>query len=531
MGKSCSAAGARSALVILGVALIAALAAGLLLNDSDASSHGLSGKPRSSSTVTAPSPVKSARPRISLTVPAVGEAESSITATGSVGGTEGGAKVLLQRRAVGAWRAVARGVVRARRFRLSFLPPSDQPSLSVRAVLLDEGRQAAVSTVKSIRVRAAAGGGSPHAPKYASPGSQSTAPMLPPSTQPALARPEAPASPEPETEPEPQTTTLSYWGAWIGGQFTGTEAPFDMNAITDFEQLAEKPLSLINFSSPFANCPSSTSPSTSCTFYSFPQHEMETIRAYGGIPFFSWASDALPVSTSEPEFQFSDLIEGKFDTFIRRFATEAREWGLPFFLRFNWEMNGNWFPWTERTNGNSPGQYIEAWKHVHDIFEEVGADNASWVWCPYVDPNATLQSLSALYPGNEYVNWTCLDGYNWGPSAEPPRNWRSFSYLFGPTYRQITESIAPSKPMLIGETASSEIGGSKPEWIEAMFEALRTEFPRIQGLLWFEKEESGMDWPIETSESARNAFTAGIGEERFLGNSFASTSSDPIPAP
>ena len=48
--------------------------------------------------------------------------------------------------------------------------------------------------------------------------------------------------------------------------------------------------------------------------------------------------------------------------------------------------------------------------------------------------------MSTLYPGDEYVDWTCLDGYNWGPTATPPRNWRSFSYLFGPSYKQITES-------------------------------------------------------------------------------------------
>jgi hypothetical protein len=38
-----------------------------------------------------------------------------------------------------------------------------------------------------------------------------------------------------------------------------------MNAVTQFEAMAGKPVSLVHFASPFANC--STSP---CEFYSFP---------------------------------------------------------------------------------------------------------------------------------------------------------------------------------------------------------------------------------------------------------------------
>src|SRR2546429_570216 len=55
-----------------------------------------------------------------------------------------------------------------------------------------------------------------------------------------------------------------YWGAWIGSQFTGTDAPWDMSAVADFEHLAGKPVSLINFSSPWQNCSSSP-----CKNYNF----------------------------------------------------------------------------------------------------------------------------------------------------------------------------------------------------------------------------------------------------------------------
>src|SRR4249919_1261914 len=159
-----------------------------------------------------------------------------------------------------------------------------------------------------------------------------------------------------------------YWGAWVGSQLTGDEAPWDMGAIAKFESMAGKAASAINFSSPFADC--SKAP---CDFYEFPKAEMESIRAHGSMPFFSWASQATPASLNQPDFQLADVIAGTYDDYIREFAEGARDWGHPFFLRFNWEMNGGWFPWSEIANGNGPGQYIAAWRHVHDIFAAVGA--------------------------------------------------------------------------------------------------------------------------------------------------------------
>jgi hypothetical protein len=314
-----------------------------------------------------------------------------------------------------------------------------------------------------------------------------------------------------------------YWGAWIGSQLTGDEAPWDMGAVAKFEGMAGKGASIVNFSSPFADC--SKAP---CSFYKFPAAEMETIRAHGSVPFFSWASQSTPANPNEPDFQLADVIEGHHDAYIREFAEAAKAWGHPFFLRFNWEMNGNWFGWSEGANGNQPGQYVAAWRHVHDIFTQVGATNATWVWCPNVDPGNKLQDLASLYPGDAYVDWTGLDGYNWGTNPASPRGWMSFDDLFESTYDRIVETIAPGKPLIISEVGCSEYGGSKAAWIADALESARTEYPQLRGLLWFEKYDDGMDWPIETSSSAASAFAAGIQSPSYLSNSFASTGAGTI---
>jgi hypothetical protein len=331
----------------------------------------------------------------------------------------------------------------------------------------------------------------------------------PPVTQPA---------PPPPTQPAPGSGPI-YWGATIGSQLTGNQAPWDMNAVTKFEEVTQKKLSLVQFFQPFANCGSG-----GCSFYAFPTAPLESIREHGSIPVLSWSSQSTPSSVNEPEFQLSDVISGRYDTYIREFAEKAKAWGHPFFLRFNWEMNGNWFPWSEGVNGNGPGEYVTAWRHVHDIFAAAGATNVSWVWCPNAEPSSGVAKLASLYPGDAYVDWTAMDGYNWGTNPVKPGGWKTFSQIFSATYSFIQQSVAPSKPMMVGETASTEYGGSKATWIQEMLTALPAQFPQIRALLWFDKYDDGMDWPLETSTAATAAFAEGIQAPLYTTNVFGALS-------
>jgi hypothetical protein len=337
--------------------------------------------------------------------------------------------------------------------------------------------------------------------------------------------PEPEPGPEPPPPPPPPGAPL-YWGATIGSQLTGTQAPWDMTAVSKFEENTRKSVSLVQFFQPFSNC--STTP---CSNYAFPTTPMESIRKHGAIPVLSWGSQSIPATLSEPDYQLSDVISGRYDSFIRSFATAAKAWGHPFFLRYDWEMNGNWFSWSEGVNGNQTGEFVRAWRHVHDIFTEVGATNATWVWCPNIDPRNTLRSASSQYPGDAYVDWTGLDGYNWGTNPAKPSGWQTFSQLYQSTYAKVTGTVAPSKPLMIGEIASSEYGGSKAGWIRNMLAVLPTEYPKIRALVWFDKFDSNMDWPIETSATATSAFAEGVQDPVYDGNLFAGLAAAAIQPP
>ncbi|MBS1888323.1 MAG: hypothetical protein JSU06_14155 [Actinobacteria bacterium] len=471
-------------------------------------------------------------PQISLVVRGEAPPGGRVVARGRVVGASAGMRVQLQGRRAGRWRGLSHGTAGRGRWALSFVMPAGG-DLEVRAVLLARRRAVAVSP--TARVSAGAAPVASAAPTAgaatAGPAPAASPPLdggaAPATESPSSGRPPDEGEPPPSGEPpanEPPPPTQAYWGAWIGSQLTGKEAPWDARAIDAFEAEVGKAPSLIEFGSPFADCSSNP-----CSSYPFPLTPFEDIRKRGAIPFLSWSSQSVPAQVEEPEYSLAEVAAGRHDAYIREFAAAAAAWGHPFFLRFDWEMNGNWFPWGAGVNGNTPADYVAAWRHVHQLFVAAGATNATWVWCPYVDPGATLAAMASLYPGGEYVDWTCLDGYNWG--EHPPRRWRSFSSLFGPSYREVTETIAPTKPLLVGEFASSEQGGSKAEWIAKAFAALPAEFPRIQGLIWFDKYEGGMDWPLETSKAATSAFAAGIADTRYRANSFGGLSQSPIPPP
>jgi hypothetical protein len=321
-----------------------------------------------------------------------------------------------------------------------------------------------------------------------------------------------------------------YWGAWIGSQITGEEPPWDMHAVTKFERKMGKGLSTIEFSAPLAECEDPQNAGT-CRFPSFPTDAMQTIRDYGAVPFFSWSSAATPEAVEEGNFQFSDLLSHRYDRHIKAFARAAAEWGHPFFLRFDWEMNGSWFPWASGVNGNRPAEYVRAWRHVHDIFKAAGATNATWVWCPYVRPEGKTGSLRRYYPGPKYVDWTCLDAYNFGHNSVNPRPWQSFDKLLRPSYEVVTKQIAPGKPMILGELASNGPPARKARWIRQMFTAIDRHYPAVGGLIWFDKLDRDLRWPIESDRGPTTAFRHGLRSNPFLGNGFSGLDASPIPAP
>jgi hypothetical protein len=256
-------------------------------------------------------------------------------------------------------------------------------------------------------------------------------------------------------------------------------------------------------------------PSLVLHYLGFPEElqpqQLQTVAEWGAMPFLTWEPfdwRAHPV-TSQPDYALRRITEGRFDAYLTRTARALKAFDRPVLLRFAHEMNGDWYPWSEQINGNRPGDYVAAWRHVHALFERERVDNVFWVWSPNVEYPGS-QSLASLYPGSAYVDVIALDGYNWGSTAAS--GWQTPGQVFDPTVATVRR-LAPGVPLMIGETASSERGGSKADWNAALFDWLARQ-PEVEALVWFHLDKE-TDWRIDSSSTSASSFRRGV--ERWLG--------------
>ncbi|MDB5057629.1 MAG: beta-mannanase [Chloroflexi bacterium] len=234
----------------------------------------------------------------------------------------------------------------------------------------------------------------------------------------------------------------------------------------------------------------------------FDPQQMSDIRSRGSMGMWTWMPEDYSQGNNQPGYRMRDIANGAYDSYVRQFATAAKNWGHPFLLRFAHEMNGGWYPWGTGPGGNgtTPSDFVAAWRHVHDIFTSVGATNVLWVWCANVSGGG-LTPDAQDFPGDKYVDWVALDGYNWGGS-----NWQSLYNVFNASYNEVT--ALSSKPVMITETSSSETGGSKADWItQGFLHAIPTSFPRIRAVVWFDWTMEH-DWRVNSSPSSLAAFQA-----------------------
>jgi glycosyl hydrolase family 26 len=218
------------------------------------------------------------------------------------------------------------------------------------------------------------------------------------------------------------------------------------------------------------------------------------------IPLVNWEP-----GTDTNKVDFQQIIDGKFDTMLKARALGAKKLGQKFFLDFAAEMNGE-----EGWGGNNPARYIGAWRHIHDLFVQNGATNVIWVWAPNVTDIDGGPATMEYYPGDSYVDWTGVDGYNWGTS-DKNFVWQSFHDVFIDIYAKLA---AKGKPIMIGEMASDEVGGSKAQWIGDIAGTLKKDFPAIKCFVWFDIDKE-RHWLINSSTTAQAAY-ATMAQDPYL---------------
>ena len=223
--------------------------------------------------------------------------------------------------------------------------------------------------------------------------------------------------------------------------------------------------------------------------------------AVGAVPQLTWQPQ-YTTGGNQADFALAKIASGAHDSYLTSYADAVASWGKRLYIRFAHEMNGDWYPWSPGLYGNTSADYGAAWRHIHATFAARGATNVRWVWCPNSE-GANNHLLPDLYPGDAYVDWVGLDGYNWG-DTRAGTTWRSLYTIFQANYETLVAMT--KKPFMIGETASAESGGDKAAWIrQGLLDDLPTCFPRIAWVQWFDILKEA-DWRINSSQAALQAY-------------------------
>jgi len=241
---------------------------------------------------------------------------------------------------------------------------------------------------------------------------------------------------------------------------------------------------------------------------------------HGSVPMISWMpyfGVTTPIDIS------ARIAAGEYDLYLNDWVTRMLTFlagpdgvystadDRRVYLRFAHEMNSNWYMW-----GIDPSAYIAMWQHVHDIFAAKGIDatRLQWVWSVN-NTDHSFYPAEQYYPGDSYVDWLAMDGYNWGIS-QPSSGWQSPTTVFDGMLTRL-HALSPSKPVAISEVGSSSDSAGidpyadKSQWVFDLFQY--TQNKNIGMVVWFNRDKE-MDWAT---------FGGQAGDESYLAyNAYAS---------
>jgi Glycosyl hydrolase family 26 len=286
--------------------------------------------------------------------------------------------------------------------------------------------------------------------------------------------------------------------------------PNSTENIGEFERQSGRHLDILELPMPWANANGFLSFGVSLPW-------VQAVAQHGSLPMITWEPEVGPSDTGTgagplygacpAELATADRASPVFQ-YLEQFAKDVAAYGKPVLLRPMHEMNIPGWYWSigpsDRCGLIHSKDYIAAWRRIVEIFRANGAHNVKFVWCiNHITLNDA--TFTSTFPGDEYIDYAAIDGYNWGGER-----WTSFGGIFAPAYQALVG--VSKRPILIAEWASAEAGGDKAAWISDAFVELKAgRFPRIVGLVWFDRANRGQpNWPIDSSPTAAAGYRAAV---------------------
>ncbi|MGN6340020.1 MAG: glycosyltransferase [Ginsengibacter sp.] len=192
-------------------------------------------------------------------------------------------------------------------------------------------------------------------------------------------------------------------------------------------------------------------------------------RAIPLIVWNPWQDSSISTKNSTP---IQDILKGRYDKLFLSFATQVARLNKPVFLRFvnkNTADRHSLFAYS----AFSADDFKEAWRYVHQKFNEAGADKVIWIWNP-----PDVATANEYFPGENFVDWLGVNilDTNW-QSTEKDQN--IFDSLYRP-YHSL-QLFKSGLPVMLTETVGSTI--NKVQWWDKTWQTLDTTFEEIKSIL------------------------------------------------
>ena len=256
------------------------------------------------------------------------------------------------------------------------------------------------------------------------------------------------------------------WGAFAGN---------NSGDLTPFETLVGKPVNIRSVFYAFGD--------------GFPVSYASSLGAKGKTLLIFW----------EPVSNLDSINNGSQDSIIKKFATDAGTYGYPVILAPFHEMNGNWDVWDGTVGTNSPAKFITAWKHVHDLF--IGVTNVKFAldYNAGSVPDVSGNQYNDYYPGDAYVDYVGVDGFNFG------NPWQSFQSIFSTPLAKLATYHKPIYIFSIGSVAGSQ----KATWITDALSVQIKNYP-VVGWVWFNQNGADGNWLVNSDAASLTAFVQAL---------------------
>src|SRR5207247_362944 len=224
----------------------------------------------------------------------------------------------------------------------------------------------------------------------------------------------------------------------------------------------------------------------------FPKEMCNWIRRVGKVPYIRlMLRSDLDQNRSEKFFSLLNILTGRFDADLKRWADAAKTFGTPIMIEGGTEPNGDWFAWNGKWNGG-PGEgsrrYIAAYRHIVDLMRSEGADNLQWIWHVnwFDEPEANWNRFENYFPGESYCDWVALSAY--GPTTPMTTDsTESLAFKMREAYPRLVK-LAPGKPIIIAEFGCDLHNRrvNAADWAKTALEDLfASRWPGVIGFCWW----------------------------------------------